>query len=109
MVSDSFKRIINGVRTIFTKDAGSVLNTVENLTVETGKTVEVYVEPVRKSILKRFPVMFMLLVTSGVAATFLGIERIILEYKILDEQPELILLLGLSILVFTGRLYKKLG
>ena len=65
--------------------------------------------PVRTTILKRFPTIFALLVTFGITATFLGIERVILKYQIFEESPWLILTLGILTLVFTGRLYKKLS
>jgi hypothetical protein len=47
--------------------------------------------------------------TIGAAAVILGIEQLILKYKILVNHPELILLIGISMLAFTGRLYKKLS
>ncbi len=75
----------------------------------TFKTVDSYVAPVRKSILARFPVLFGFLVTIGAAAVILGVEQILLKYQILVNHPELILLIGLSLLAFTGRLYKKLS
>lgn len=81
--------------TVATKAAESLLNT--------------YVVPVRQSIIKRFPVLFALLVSFGATATFLGLEKIITRYQFFDNSPELILLLGITILVFTGKLYKKLG
>jgi uncharacterized integral membrane protein len=75
----------------------------------TVKTMDAYVAPVRKSILQRFPVLFGLMATIGAAAVILGIEQLILKYKILVNHPELILLIGISMLAFTGRLYKKLS
>ncbi|MCF7815824.1 MAG: hypothetical protein K9M10_03615 [Candidatus Pacebacteria bacterium] len=65
--------------------------------------------PVRRSIFKRFPVTFTLLVTFGVSATFFGIERIIMDISWLNDRPVVILILGLMILILTGSLYKKLG
>lgn len=75
----------------------------------TVKKVDAYVAPVRKTIFQRFPVLFGLLVTTGVAWVILGIEQIILKYNFFDSHPELILLVGVCILAFTGRLYKKLS
>jgi uncharacterized membrane protein len=73
------------------------------------KTVDAYVAPVRKTILQRFPVLFGLLATIGAASVILGIEQVILKYQIFTNHPELILLFGISLLAFTGRLYKKLS
>lgn len=85
------------------------LETVETTTTAVTRTVDGYVMPVRKTIFKRFPVLFSLLVTFGASATFLGIEQVLLQYALLRNHPELILLAGITVLVFTGRLYKKLG
>jgi|CXWL01.1.fsa_nt_gi hypothetical protein len=78
---------------------------IENVVTSTGKMIE----PVRRSLFKRFPVTLTLFVTFGIAATFFGIERIIAEITWLNEHPTAILLMGLSILIFTGKLYQKLG
>ena len=94
---------------LFANKTNKVLDIIDNVTLRAESTVDVYVEPVRKSIIKRFPILFSLLVTFGVTATFLGIEKIILKYEFFDKSPELVLFLGISILVFTGTLYKKLG
>jgi hypothetical protein len=85
------------------------VNTMEQLVKKTESQVETYVLPIRQTIFKRYPTLFTLLVTTGVAATFLGLEEILLRFSALREYPELILLIGLSILVFTGHLYKKLS
>lgn len=85
------------------------LQLADTATTKTTKVVDTYVAPVRNSMVKRFPVMFGLLVTIGVTAMFLGIEQLILKYKFLMEHPELILLSGVLILAFTGRLYTKLS
>lgn len=65
--------------------------------------------PIRKSVFRRFPTVFTILVTFGVSATFLGIERIILEIPWLNERPWFIFASGIFILILTGRLYKKLS
>jgi hypothetical protein len=101
--------MLNIIKRIFTKQATTALDTVDIVVTKTGVTVDGYIEPVRKSVLKRFPVVFALLVTFGVTATFLGLERIILKFDILDKYPELILIMGIIILALTGKLYKKLS
>ena len=78
---------------------------IEDVMTHTDKLIE----PVRRSLFKRFPVALTLLVTFGVAATFFGIERIITEIVWLNERPVSILLMGLVTLIFTGKLYQKLG
>ncbi len=86
-----------------------VLRMADMAATLTVKTVDTYVAPVRKSILQRFPVLFSLLATIGAAAVILGIEQIILKYQLFAHHPEFILLSGVLLLAFTGRLYKKLS
>ena len=74
-----------------------------------GREVEVITQPIRDSLLKRYPTISALLVTTGVTATFLGIEQILLRIEVFNNNPWLVLFLGVTLLVFTGRLYKKLG
>jgi len=86
-----------------------VFRLADRAATTTFKAVDSYVAPVRRSILQRFPVLFGLLATIGAAAIILGVEQIILKYQILANHPELILLIGICLLAFTGRLYKKLS
>jgi uncharacterized integral membrane protein len=86
-----------------------VFRLADRAATSTVSTVNSYVAPVRKTILQRFPAIFGLLATIGAAAIILGIEQILLKYQILVNHPELILLMGISLLAFTGRLYKKLS
>lgn len=64
--------------------------------------------PVRKSALRRFPIFFTLVTTFGAAAVFVGFERMLESIPIMRDNPLLILLCGISVLVLTGTLYKKL-
>ncbi len=57
----------------------------------------------------RFPLLFTLLAAFGAAATFYGIQGIIEKIPILANNPYISLVVGLLILVLTGKLYKKLG
>jgi hypothetical protein len=58
--------------------------------------------------LKRFPVLFSILAAVGATATFLGLEQVILQYEVFLKHPLLLLTVGVIILAFTGKLYKKL-
>ena len=60
-------------------------------------------------ILLIFPILLTLLVTFGVATTFLGFERLVTDIAFINERPFLMLIVGLGILTITGTLYKKLG
>ena len=84
---------------------------VSHVTTVVSKTtsgVDTYIAPVRTSVLQRFPVLFSLLVTFGATTTFLGFEKIIEGVPFLNQHPVLVLILGMSILAFTGTIYKKL-
>lgn len=94
---------------LFKKEGEKALGEVEAVTEKTVGVVNEYVAPVRKTLIQRFPVTFLLLVTVGVTATFLGVEQIILKYALFHNKPELILLFGVVILAFTGTINKKLG
>ena len=72
-------------------------------------TTEKMAEPIRRSVLKRFPIILALLVAFGVSATYFGIERIIMQIAWLNERPFLIFFLGLCALILSGKLYQKLG
>lgn len=63
----------------------------------------------RKHAFARFPLLFTLLGTFGVVATMYGFNGILENIPLLVNNPYISLVIGLSILVFTGTLYKKLG
>lgn len=63
----------------------------------------------KQHVLERFPLLFTLLGSFGLVATFYGFEHLIDKSTLLSENPLILLGLGVSTLVFTGTLYKKLG
>jgi hypothetical protein len=63
----------------------------------------------RDSVFKRFPLLFTLLGTFGLVATFYGFQHIIIEIPLLANNPYITLATGLIVLILTGTLYKKLG
>ncbi len=104
-----FTKIARKFQSLFVNETNSAFVVVETTATEFTKTVDGYVTPVRKTIFRRFPVLFSLLATFGVCSTFLGMEQLILRSAFLESNPEYVLCIGVSILVFTGTLYKKLG
>lgn len=62
----------------------------------------------RKAVLERFQLLFTLLGTFGLVATFYGFEGIIDKVDILANNPWILLGTGISVLAVTGSLYKKL-
>lgn len=89
--------------------ASSAVDGVSEVVSKTESKVEEVVAPVRKHVIKRFPVLFLLLVTFGLTATITGIEQILLKFDLLQSHPSVVLVIGLATLVLTGTLYKKLG
>jgi len=62
----------------------------------------------RESVFSRFPLLFTLLGTFGVVATFYGFEHFIDRIDVLADHPSLLLAVGILTLIVTGTLYKKL-
>jgi hypothetical protein len=87
----------------------ALLAEIESAVKHVGTELDGYVHPVRDSVLKRYPVLFALLVSLGVASTVLGLEQLLLELDLFTKHPGLLFLLGVGILIVTGSLYKKLG
>lgn len=63
----------------------------------------------RDSVFKRFPLLFALLGTFGVVTTYYGFQHIIQQIPLFANNPYFTLVVGLSVLMLTGTLYKKLG
>lgn len=63
----------------------------------------------KQNVLERFPLLFTLLGTFGLVATFYGFEHLIDKVALFSENPFILLGMGVLTLVFTGTLYKKLG
>lgn len=90
------------------KDILSLVVELEEALKRAGGEVDKVVLPVRETVLKRYPILFALVVTIGVAATILGLEQILLTIPLFIEHPWILFLLGVGILAITGTLYKKL-
>lgn len=86
-------------------DIGEVTKKVGGVVVTTERAID----PVRQSIGKRFPTLLIFITTFGVAATFFGIERLIMDVPWLSERPLVIFSAGILALFLSGKLYKKLG
>jgi hypothetical protein len=91
-----------------TKVAEHSLKRVDRVVGQTTEIFDTVTNPVRTSLAQRYPTLFSLLITVGATATFLGFEQLLLTWSLLERYPLLILLFGVSVLAFTGTLYKKL-
>lgn len=65
-------------------------------------------EEKKQAVFARFPLLFTLLGTFGLVATLYGFEGIIDRIDPLNENPVIMLGVGLATLAFTGTLYKVL-
>lgn len=63
----------------------------------------------RDGVFARFPLVFTLLGTFGLVATFYGFNHLIDRVPLLANNPFITLAVGLSVLILTGTLYRKLG
>lgn len=61
-----------------------------------------------KSVFSRYPLTFALLVVFGVTMVTQGVKDLLLEIPFLKNQPLIMLVGGILILIITGTLYKKL-
>lgn len=62
----------------------------------------------RDSAFQRFPLLFTIMSTFGVVATFYGFERLIDKMDFFADRPVILLVAGILTLLLTGALYKKL-
>jgi len=90
-------------------DIASQVDRLEENLDKVLKNADTSIEPLRRSTFKRFPILFILLTTFGVSVTFFAFERLIAKFPYIYDRPWLILAIGLSSLILTGTLYKKLG
>lgn len=86
-----------------------VLDSAEQVVEATGAQLEDTIAPLRKSVLRRFPVLFLLAVTFGFTAVVTGMEQLLVQHEVLQNHPGVILFAGIGVLTLTGTLYKKLG
>ena len=85
-----------------------MLDKTDVISDELKRVIEERVAPVRTSVLQRYPVLFSFLITFGLATTYYGFERILAQYEVLNNNPWLIMLIGVGVLTFTGTLYRKM-
>lgn len=61
-----------------------------------------------RKVLERFPTLFLLLVTAGIVLVLFGFEQTFAKIDLFENHPYVMIILGIAILIFTGRLYKVL-
>jgi hypothetical protein len=80
----------------------------EKAMIEKEKALLRKIELGRGRLKNKFPIVFTLAGTFGLVATFYGFQEIINRIEWLRDNPLLILIVGITTLVITGRLYQKL-
>ena len=75
---------------------------------ELSRQVNEIMDSRTKTVFRRYPLTFALLVLFGVVAVSEGLKGVLKEIGLLDYNPWYLLAVGLLILVITGKLYKKL-
>ncbi|MDB4992415.1 MAG: hypothetical protein JWL75_660 [Parcubacteria group bacterium] len=58
---------------------------------------------------RKYPLLFLLVLTFSVAATFQGVNGVLEEITYFKEYPLVLMMLGILGLFVTGSLYKRLG
>lgn len=66
-------------------------------------------ENIRDNAFARYPIVFVLLTSFGLVATFYGFEKVIESISFFSEHPMYILITGIFTLGLSGTLYKKLS
>lgn len=84
-----------------------VLDNIKQIDEVVHQKMDMISERPRKT-LERFPTLFLLLTTSGAVLVLFGFERFFDRVTFFRENPLLMIALGVAILIFTGKLYKKL-
>jgi uncharacterized integral membrane protein len=74
---------------------------VETSTQKTNKVMRPFVH--------RYPYIFMFTATFGFVATMYGFEEMVKHIPLVAERPWEILIVGVCVLMITGKLYKKLS
>ena len=81
-----------------------ILKHIVNLSNKVNKLMA----PRAKTVLRRYPIAFGLLILLGVIALHEGLKGVIKNLGLLDINPWYLITVGLVILVITGTVYKKL-
>lgn len=56
---------------------------------------------------EKFPLFYALLATFGIVATIAGFSKLIDKVRLLKENPIILMVIGVSVLVVTGAVYNK--
>lgn len=74
-----------------------------------GDSLSGQAKRLRDNTFARFPILFLFLSTFGLVTTLYGFEKIIDQIRFFEENPLMVLVAGIIILIITGSLYKRLN
>lgn len=80
----------------------------EKLTEREEKIMRMLKEE-REIVQQKFPLPYAFLAFFGFVSTWAGMYKIIQQIEFLNNNPVILIILGLSILIITGAAYRKLG
>lgn len=64
-----------------TQSATELANKLESTLAAFEKQVDAMMQPVRRSVFQRYPIVFSLMTTFGLVATFLGFELLLIQTR----------------------------
>jgi len=102
-IINEFEKVTNGV----TKGTEAVIRKTEGAVVKTEKVLDKEIEYNRR-VLEKHPFLFGFLGTFGSVAVVTGFEGVIERIQYVNDNPAIVMFLGLFILFMTGALYKRL-
>jgi len=76
---------------------------------KTSKDIGKKVSDYRNNAFSKAPLLFVLLSSFGLVATFYGFEKVIDQIPFFNNHPTMILFTGIILLITTGSLFKKLN
>lgn len=96
------RNIFEGSKAIY-----EIIAEIQDLTHKAESQLQLGVRPIKHSLIKRFPVLFLLLVTAGFAAVTHGLEYFLSEHELFGRHPYYVFWGGVVILILTGAAYKN--
>lgn len=72
-----------------------------------ARDMDTYMSRHHRTVFGRYPLLFSLLGSFGVAAIIYGFEQTLDDVPFLHDHPLLPLLIGVAVLIITGSLYKR--
>ena len=88
----------------FKKEEMDLLQKIEELTAKINQTLG----EKSRNVFGRYPLTFALLILFGVTLVTQGIKDLLIQIPFFKNNPLIMLMAGLIILIITGTLYKKL-